>query len=165
MIIDYKLEYGEPIIYHWYRKGKKKVCNRIVGFSPYFYVEQRGYNATLLLGTRAEIGYKSLFGEPLVKIITRRPSDVGRLRQDVNYSYEADVLYEKRYLIDNVVEYGDLPKVMYWDIEVLNERGVFPEPTKVEYPIISISLTSNYDDFYITLLFDKKHIGIKGCYT
>lgn len=159
MIIDYSLSYGKPLIHLWYRKDKQKIHRIIDNFKPYFYVEKKAFDKKLLNNNCSlEEGYKSLYGDELIKIICTNPKDVGTLRQNFNCSYEADILFSNRYLIDNKVDFGDIPKIMYWDIEVLHEKGKFPEPNEAKYPLVSITFTSNYTDNYVTLFFDEKII-------
>ena len=56
--------------------------------------------------------------EPLVKLITRKPGDIGQIKRQLPQTWEADVKHIDRYLIDNVKEMPDWkPRVWHFDLE------------------------------------------------
>ena len=82
-------------------------------FRPYFYVEN-------------EKGpYKSIYGERLEKIKCSEPYDVFKTRSNYNKTFEADVHYTNRYIIDKIKDFGNDPlRKHFLDIEISNDFGI-----------------------------------------
>lgn len=95
------------------------------GFFPYFYhPDQEG-------------DYKSWDGVPLRKILVSEPKEVPKSRTDG--SYEADILFCKRYMIDKIDELEKCPiKYAFIDIEVLSDE--LPNIEQAKYPVSCISV-------------------------
>jgi DNA polymerase elongation subunit (family B) len=159
---------------------------RVLGVEPYFYVPTADldsdpveeYDAVLETREReptADGGggpFESIRGEPLTKVVTRTPRDVGRIRDDFAETYEADILFPNRFLIDSEVYSGirvperrledgrlQVPhaevepadvtanlRVCTFDIEVEDRRG-FPE--EGEEPIVCLTSHDSYRDEYV----------------
>ena len=84
------------------------------------------------------------------KVVLNNPKDVAKNRSSI--SYESDILYTKRYLIDRVPVIDFSPtKYILFDIEILTEE--FPDVDKAEQPIscitIYISTTKEYYTWYL----------------
>ncbi|GAB7092000.1 hypothetical protein JCM18237_22710 [Halorubrum luteum] len=162
---------------------------RVLGVEPYFYVPTADLDADpveeydVVIGTRETDRdgepYESIRGEPLTRIITRTPRDVGNIRDDFATTFEADILFPNRFLIDNginggirveerrldddqgtiQVHEGHLEpanvdaelRVNTFDIEVDDRRG-FPEDG--EEPIICLTSHDSYDDEYVVWLYE-----------
>jgi DNA polymerase I len=202
--IDYAVEgYGSdeyPVVHVFGRRpveGGDDVREhvRVLGVEPYFYVPTADLDRDpveeydVVIGTREEgpdgEGYESIRGEPLTRIVTRTPRDVGAIRDDFETSFEADILFPNRFLIDNGLEGGmrveerrlddgsgtmqvhegqlepaeveaDL-RVSTFDIEVDDRRG-FPEDG--EEPIICLTSHDSYDDEYVVWLYDAPEAEI-----
>lgn len=115
----------------------------ITTFRPYFYIPDEK-------GT-----YISLFGKKLKKIVMEHPKEVGFEREKYHQHYEADILYDNRYIIDT---YDEIPKQfihkLYLDIETEVDESGFPNIELAKQKILSISTYSNetkkYYTFYIT---------------
>lgn len=116
-------------IYVWHRNGKTLSCFHDKTFYPYFY--QEALNGI----------FKTIDGKKVNKVLCSRPSDLSR-RRDEN-SYEADVNFCKRYIIDKIAAFGkaDL-KYSFIDIEVLTKE--LPNYLYPEQPISCISCSNNY---------------------
>ena len=166
---------------------------RVLGVEPYFYVPTADlagdpveeYDA--VIGTR-ETGpdgdpYESIRNEPLTRIVTRTPRDVGNIRDEFATTFEADIRFPNRFLIDNglnggvrveerrlddgtiQVHEGHLEpaavdaemRVNTFDIEVDDRRG-FPEDG--EEPIICLTSHDSYDDEYVVWLYDAPEAEI-----
>jgi DNA polymerase elongation subunit (family B) len=128
MIIDYAIEGGKPVVHMWTRDkpGKKKHVKAI--HAPYFYVSKPGGDE------------KGFFGEELRKIITTKPTDVGEQRIKYPESWESDVLFSDRYLIDCVPQIPEFhPKICYLDIE----QSKFS--LEGNEPIIIVGCKSSFD--------------------
>ena len=162
---------------------------RVLGVEPYFYVPTADLDRDpveeydVVIGTREEgpdgEPYESIRGEPLTRIVTRTPRDVGNIRDDFETSFEADILFPNRFLIDNglnggirveerrlddgegtiqvhegMLEPAEVDaemRVNTFDIEVDDRRG-FPEDG--EEPIICLTSHDSYDDEYVVWLYD-----------
>ncbi|WP_096394060.1 DNA-directed DNA polymerase [Halorubrum trapanicum] len=200
--IDYAVEgYGSdeyPVVHVFGRRPAEHVEDadhdvvehlRVLGVEPYFYVPTADLDRDpveeydVVIGTREENPdgepYESIRGEPLTRIVTRTPRDVGNIRDDFATSFEADILFPNRFLIDNglnggirveerrlddgegtiQVHEGHLEpaevdaemRVNTFDIEVDDRRG-FPEDG--EEPIICLTSHDSYDDEYVVWLYD-----------
>ncbi len=108
-------------------------------FFPYFY-------------ERDEIDgkFKSYIGEKLRKIFVTNPSDVPKRRS--NNSYEADIIYTKRYMIDKIDKLEKcLIKYAFIDIEVLANEMPNPNEAKHKVSCISVynSMYKSIQTFYL----------------
>jgi DNA polymerase elongation subunit (family B) len=116
-------------IYVWHRNGKTLSLFKDKTFYPYFYqVSPTGI-------------FRTIDGQKVNKVLCSRPSDLSR-RKDEN-SYEADVNFCKRYIIDKVTSFGKADiKYSFIDIEVLTKE--LPNYLYPEQPISCISCSNNY---------------------
>jgi len=132
----------------------------ISDFSPYFYVSN-------------DFGeYKGIYGESLTKVHTKDPSQVRTEREHYKRSWEADIPFVRRSLIDlgiyKGIEFPESPQyisqndvkpcnadieplVLYLDIEILPSEG-FPTAEKAEKPVVSFSFKTNKSDKYFTYI-------------
>jgi len=95
-------------------------------FMPYFFKE----SSTGI--------FRTINGKKVNKVFCKLPSEVARKRDE--NSYEADILYPKRYLIDKVGEIIKSPiKYIFIDIEIQTKTGV-PDYLYPNQPITSISI-------------------------
>ncbi|WP_280536734.1 DNA polymerase domain-containing protein [Halopenitus sp. POP-27] len=160
---------------------------RVLGVEPYFYVPTADLDRDpvdeydVVIGTREsdanDVAYESIRGEPLTRIVTRTPRDVGNIRDDFETTFEADILFPNRFLIDNGIAGGlrveerrledgriqvaeehlepaDVEadvRVSTFDIEVDDRRG-FPEDG--EEPIVCLTSHDSYDDEYVVWLYE-----------
>ncbi|MDB2242556.1 DNA-directed DNA polymerase [Halorubrum ezzemoulense] len=206
--IDYAVEgYGSdeyPVVHVFGRRPAEHVEDadhdvvehlRVLGVEPYFYVPTADLDRDpveeydVVIGTREADPdgepYESIRGEPLTRIVTRTPRDVGNIRDDFATSFEADILFPNRFLIDNGINGGirveerrlddgeetiqvheghlepaevdaDL-RVNTFDIEVDDRRG-FPEDG--EEPIICLTSHDSYEDEYVVWLYDAPEAEI-----
>jgi len=116
-------------IYIFHRIGEKLSLFKDLTFKPYFYQPS---NAGI---------YKTIDRKKVKKVICNQPYEVGRKRN--KNSYEADVLFYKRYIIDKIGKF--LPakiKYSFIDIEVL--CSALPSPEFPDSPISCISVSNNY---------------------
>ena len=147
------------LIYLWLRTENNEKQKIVVDdFKPYFFIE-------------SDYGeYKGIYGESLTRIFVNDPSDVKKQRGNYKQSWEADILFSRRFLIDKKIYKGiefpdnqqyvsqsdvkpcevDIePLILFLDIEVLQGDG-FPTPEKAEQPVISFSFRTNKSDTYLT---------------
>ena len=134
-------------------------------FEPYFYVA----------GDYGE--FKGIYGESLTKIVTKDPSQVRKERENYKKSWEADILFTRRFLVDKAIYKGiDLdiidgqqyvtqdfvepcevniePLILFLDIEVLQGEG-FPTAEEAKQPVISFSFRTNRNNKYFTYILQE----------
>jgi len=117
----------EIIVFH--RIGKTLCQFHDKSFFPYFYsVDPKGI-------------FRTIDNKKVEKVLCSRPSDV-KNRRDEN-SYEADILFTKRYIIDKITSFGKVDlKYSFVDIEVLCDT--LPNYLYPEQSISCISCSNNY---------------------
>ena len=134
-------------------------------FEPYFYVA----------GDYGE--FRGIYGESLTKVTTKDPSQVRKERENYVGSWEADILFTRRFLIDKKIYKGiDLdiidgqqyvtqdfvepcdvdiePLILFLDIEVLQGEG-FPTAEEAKQPVISFSFRTNRNSKYFTYILQE----------
>lgn len=89
-------------------------------------------------------------GVPLKKMLVSEPSDIPKLRTST--SYEADILFTKRYIIDKVKEFTTAPlRWCMFDMEIQTKPNEMPNPREQKrspFPVSCIVLYDNYEDKY-----------------
>ena len=132
----------------------------VKSFRPYFYIEEKDLQKFQDLMNRflfSEINpeeephyrfktlpYKAKNGN-FIKIVMTDPRKISKVRDYLEENgvktYEADVAFVQRYLIDkSFTIMKPLPKdIIYYDIEVLPAGGSVPDPQKAPQPIITIA--------------------------
>jgi DNA polymerase I len=194
--VDYTIEEigGEerPIVHVFGRRsgdrGRQQSEHvRVRGVEPYFYVrtgaiegEPTSYDAVVDARTEGPNGepFESIRGDHLTKIVAQTPRDVGRLRDEFGQTFEADILFPNRFLIDYGITSGvrvparraddgdalivpadevepvdatTAPRIATIDIEVEDRNG-FPEDG--EEPIVCLTSHDSYDDELVAWLYD-----------
>lgn len=147
------IEYENGKIYRIYRdsNGSRKIdiCS---GFMPYFFVED---NEEIIKDPRIlkiESGFQGIFGEKLKKIVVKHPFDVSQIKRNFSRTWEADVLFTRRYAIDEIEKMEPYPlRVQIIDIEVHSEDE-FPKPEESKYPVISIAIHDSFLNKYIVFV-------------
>jgi len=132
-------------IHEFHRLENGKPVHKTFNFKPYFfYQNEKG-------------AYRTLMGERASRVVARKPSDIKFLRERFTKTYEDDVVYTNRFIIDRyydkAIKETDLRR-WYLDIEVDDTRGYDIIKT-YESPITSITLYDSYKKLYITLLNDR----------
>ena len=159
MNVDYTVRKGRPVIFLMARdeNGKRKTFT-MSEFNPYFYVEK---GEGLKHGFAEQEGsYTGIKGEKLSKVEMNLPRDVGECRKQFEKTWEADIDFPLRFLIDRGIysafdqdESGRLVPVeddgkirrtrLYVDIETESIGGV-PDPREAPSMIFCI-VTIFYD--------------------
>jgi len=116
-------------VYVWHRIGKTLSVFKDKTFYPYFYqIDPKGI-------------FRTIDNKKVSKIVCSRPSDI-KNKRDGN-SYEADILFTKRYIIDKITSFGKVDlKYSFVDIEVLTKE--LPNYLYPEQPISCISCSNSY---------------------
>jgi len=118
-------------IYVWHRIGKTLSLFKDKTFYPYFYQ----LSPTGL--------FRTIDNKRVNKVVCARPSDLSRRRDED--SYEADVAFTKRYIIDKITAFGKAEvKYSFVDIEVITKE--LPNYLFPEQPISCISCSNNYTE-------------------
>lgn len=111
MQIEYEESYGDPIIHLWCRTqdGERRHVE-VEGHHPSFYISEDAFTRRIKNHDWVEGasgGYTTIHGDPLVNIEARLPKHVGGgrdidkgLREYFDQTWEADVFYTSRFLID-----------------------------------------------------------------
>lgn len=157
-----------------------RVHLRVHGVRPYFYIPNEEYDESLQensMVTEVERGHTNIQGDHVVKVYTRIPGDVPKVRDGYTH-YEADILFPNRFLIDsgikNAIEIptehvGEEPtditldeikpieddtdtRICFCDIEVDDSDG-FPDQEKAESEVTCITVYDNYRDEYTVYLY------------
>lgn len=147
---------------------------------PYFYVPIEEFDAELESNqkvTGVEHGHEDPNGRNMVRIYTRIPGDVPKLRDEYDH-HEADIMFPQRFMIDAGIEDGvEIPvehateyptqitldemqptdcnaqsRVCFCDIEVDDEPG-FPDQGVAEQEITSITVYDNYEQDYVLYMY------------
>ena len=132
----------------WYYENKKKKYRYVNDFKPYFYGS---------FVDRGVFPKKELVDE----IFVTHPHDVKEARAKYPFSYESDVLYAHRYLIDNYYE-KPIPecnyRVAYLDIENLTNEVTkeFPNVHKAEYPLTCVSIKDSWTEKIYTFAWHEE---------
>lgn len=146
---EYQVENGKPIVYLFCRENGKRVVRKIGDFIPYFYVLEKEKDNLQGLSQSPQC-YHGLHGEKLTKIYTTVPSDVPKLREHYSKTWESDVLFPIRYMIDKVDSLDPVtPKTLYLDIEI-NNAGRLPKSDMPNEEIVCI--TCYCSDVYTTFV-------------
>jgi DNA polymerase elongation subunit (family B) len=162
---------------------------RVLEVEPYFYtptasLDEDPVEAYGSVVDARETGpdgepFESIRGERLTKVVTRTPRDVGAVRDEFAATYEADILFPNRFLIDTGVGGGievperrlddDRVQVPYaevdpvevdadlrvntFDIEV-DDRNGFPEDG--EEAIVCLTSHDSYRDEYVLWVWEPE---------
>lgn len=132
----------------------------IGGFEPYFYAPADAIGHPRGLKKIGGERIKDALGRDVLKITTDLPTDVPRFRQAYEWTDEADVLFDIRFMIDHKIKYGFrdngdgtissaevdvlLPRIMFFDIEVRSPPEIVPDPKDPIFPIVSIQIGDSY---------------------
>ena len=146
---EYAVEKSKPVVYLFVRddNGIRTIIKDDT-LVPYFLVKD---TEDLTKYRHSLETYKSYDGISLKKVFANLPEEVPSMRERFKNTWEADILFPTRYLIDkvNVIEPTTL-RIMYLDIEVDN-AGRIPDVIKAVFSVICVtlhdSLTDTYEEF------------------
>lgn len=138
---------GSPICVVVGRDTKTREVKQfgVMDFKPYFYAADS--NGDLL----------SCYGDKIKKVICEHPSQIRNKREDYDKTFEADILYDMRYVIDKGIYYGFddkmqpveltdvvMPRILYFDIEVIVPETEGIDVENPAHPICAISCLDSY---------------------
>ena len=137
-------------IQYWGRNPDGTLYHKVdKSFRPYFYVP-----------SEKETEYKSIFGKFVKRIYVEHPKDVVFKRSKFSESFEGDITYVNRYLVDKFPKLEKEPlRICYLDIENLPlEGGEFSGPEEAATPITAIGCYDNFLKKYVIFYWHPKEI-------
>lgn len=116
------------------------------GMNPYFFIKESDLPRAIRHFTgviKLERGdYYTIRGKKCIKVICRYPTDVRRNREKLGSlgieSYEADIPFIKRWIIDKNIDIYNKPKILFFDVEADSRKGI-PLPEDPSQRILSIA--------------------------
>lgn len=157
MIIEQTLERGRPVVHHWFRdEHGQKTYRKYSDMLPYFYVPSEDKGVPDAAIVQEQEGYQSIYGDNVRKIIVKTPQDAGRLKANYNKTFECDIRFHYRYLIDHELEFGSKPKCLYLDAEIDFTPGKFPDPYRTEEQIVCITTYNDITQSFTTFFLEGK---------
>jgi len=115
-------------------------------FQPYFFYEDTTGN------------FKTIDGKNATKLVLKNPKEVPVVREQYNKTYESDIVYTNRFIIDNYkIIKQDKIRICYIDIEIARTKNGYESAVKATNPILCIGTYDNFDKEYKTFCINKTH--------
>ena len=167
---------GQDILLTGRGTDDKRRTYVVRGFEPYFYCAESDDLGTSFPATEVEYGHKNIYGHDLKKISAKNPKTIKYIREVIPKSYEADVPFTRRFLIDKKITSGfeapdsesgrrvfheDIktsdfscsPLACYFDLEIESYNRI-PNPESPNEKIIAITWYDTQTKHYITVVLD-----------
>jgi len=168
---------GQDILLTGRGEDNKRRTYTVTGFEPYFYCAESDDLGTSFPATEVEYGHKNIYGHELKKISAKDPKTIKYIRQVIPKSYEADVPFTRRFLIDKKITSGfeapdsqagrrvfheDIktsdfscsPLACYFDLEIESYNRI-PNPESPNEKIIAITWYDTQTKQYVTIVVDE----------
>ena len=141
---------GAPVVMMYGREVDNPTFVRrigIKGFKPYFWRKDEDTPTHL-----------SCFGDGISKVEVFTPDEVPRVRRQYEKTFEADIPFDMRFVIDKGIYYGFddhmkpvevpslPPRICYFDIEVSSPKEIMPSIEDPKWPIVMIQVLDSYTD-------------------
>jgi len=109
--IEYTDEKGKPVTHLFGRdEDRQKHHIKVTGHRPHFFVKEDDYRPNIenhhAVYNVERVEDTTLDDDPLVKVTTYLPKQVSDLRDMFDETFEADVFYDNRFLIDQDIYTG-----------------------------------------------------------
>ncbi|PIO00433.1 hypothetical protein COT72_01875 [archaeon CG10_big_fil_rev_8_21_14_0_10_43_11] len=148
--VEYEVKEDKPLI-HVFSRGadKKKRVDIVTGVEPYFFVlakdQKKAEKLEHVVRVEAETKKTTLDGQAVVKVVCNIPAHVKELRKNFEHTFEADILFTNRYVIDtyDAIEQDPL-RVCYLDIET-NTDNTRPNIEQADHEVTAIALFDSFD--------------------
>lgn len=140
--------------------GRKKTVTMEYPFKPYFFIRESAYNddvVSIVLERDSTASFKetSAIGCDMQKLIKVELSDADimldlamELKDTAGvFSYEADVPFARRVMVDQGLSVDIPKKKLFFDIEV-ESTGSFPDPKKADTRILTIAAVDETGKFW-----------------
>ncbi len=145
--IDYRIEAKEPVIYLFCRdEALTRKVFKVNGHKPYYYYRD----------VFGEYPVQGIDGAFVTKKEVRVPSDVGIERDKHQFTYESDILYPIRFMVDRGIRYGldvksgevqpaefvgNAVLPLFLDVETeVTDVNVFPDPRKADWMLLAVTI-------------------------
>ena len=127
-------------------KDGNPTASKVTDFKPYFYVKDE------------EGSFTSIEGHKAKKIQFENPWDAKELKNRYDMTFEADVQFSNKYIIDRISEMKQVPiRKCYLDIEVAKTTKGYEAPGLGNNPIISICCYDSEEKEYKIFCINKTH--------
>jgi len=104
---EYTVRGDKPVLHLFCRNEKgERVKLEVFGFEPYFYTTPYALSSKTKGVTRIEHGYKRHNGQECDKVFVKIPKDVSIIRETLTDTWEANILFPNRFLIDTGIRRG-----------------------------------------------------------
>ena len=134
--VESRIEDGKSVLLLYFREGEKRIIKKIDWFKPYFYVDVPISNQL------PEKDKTTIDGKLVWKIVVDNTKEIYNLRKMFENTYEADIEFTRRFMIDNVKRLDKATyRVMTIDIETTTDYG-FPV---ADNPVERITLITIHD--------------------
>ena len=145
--IDYRIENKEPIIYLFCRdEARTRKVFKVKDYKPYYYIRD-------VFGKYPVQGIDGAF---VTKKEVRVPNDVSLERDRHQFTYESDILFPIRFMVDRGIRYGldvndgevrpaefigNAVLPLFLDVETeVTDVNVFPDPRKADWMLLSVTI-------------------------
>ena len=140
---SYTIEKGRPVILLFGRNRQKQKYLFKIPYSPYFYIRKQDLirfeefisrqDLWYLITGYEDTDFKTSSKEELIEIHTKKPKYVRLIRQAINernvcQTYEADVLFYIRFLVDTGIYSGFRVKKLSRDLTIKDIESINVEP-------------------------------------
>lgn len=135
-------------------ENNKRIIVQDTEFYPYFYLPVGTDTSSIMEFIRdVEDNYTSLFGEKVKKITLNKVTKQEFMFIISNFAktYEDDVMFLHRYIIDNKVVYNKNQRILYFDIETNFSLDII----NADKEIISIACYDNFSNKYYLFGYHK----------
>lgn len=144
---------------------KKRKIVKVSDFIPYLYIS-KDYGIDYIQQSSQSMKVedceiKSLFGETVKKVSISDFSEFDGVYAQIFDSYEADVKFSQRLIIDDDLKFYKEQRILYFDIETDMSIDAFNTPQ----PIISISAYDAFEKKYTCFVYHfgtLQHVDIEG---
>lgn len=134
-------------------------------FHPYFYISEDEKIPDDDRIVSVQHGFKSLFNEHAVRLVLDSPRSTYNVREMFKKTFEDDIRYTDRYLIDNpqIIEQNEPIRYVVFDIEV-ESMNEFPAASEAKHEIISISCYDSLTKKSVVFV-QRKDLPVEKRYT
>lgn len=176
MLVNGEYDGANNILLYCRNEKNEKDLIKVIDFEPYFFVPQDEYVDEFNIISQEPTELRSIYGDKLNKVVTRQPRDVSDIRDKYSKSFESDIKFVRRYIINQGIFSGfslpDGKKMARWDNlkpeEVYLEPRVtlldietyaltrFPQPTDKNAKITINCLWDSFSDSYLSFAVHPK---------
>ena len=154
---------NKPTILIFARNADNRLETKVFpvnNFDPYFYAPADAPMFPSSIVHVSDVRVLDAFGREVRRCTCNLPSDVPIVRKAFEWTCEADVMFDIRFMIDRKIRYGFtvegtrlepvqletymLPRFLRFDIEVKSPPDIMPDPDHPVWPIVSFQYMDSY---------------------